>query len=167
MPGGPTIPSTGRPVDDVAFEYRLRPGWGGAGWADARLEVGGNAVEMGPSYVTDALGDLLRAVLALTQGAADVSVSWDEEGTWVVWRFALDAGNVRLHVDVRGQDGPAAERQLSGVVRRDALVRVVAREARAVLDEHGEEGYLRRWSDEYPFPTAELRALDAWRAQDP
>jgi len=31
--------------------------------------------------------------------------------------------------------------------------------ARALLDEHGEEGYLKQW-DQHPFPTALLKRLE-------
>ncbi|MBJ7454505.1 MAG: hypothetical protein JHC74_00450 [Thermoleophilia bacterium] len=153
-------------AQEVTFQFRLRGGSWGVGWADARLEVGGNVVEMGPSYVTDALGDLLRAGVALTQGAPDVSLSWNEEGLWVHWWFALQAERVRLRVEFQREDGSAPQEQLSGIVRLDALVRVVVCEARAVFDEHGEEGYLDRWGL-HPFPVAELRALEDWPTSNP
>ncbi|MGE0026055.1 MAG: hypothetical protein AB7O78_04310 [Thermoleophilia bacterium] len=150
------------PTDDITFEFCLRS----VGWADARLEIGANATEMTPSYLTDALGDLLRAVLTLTEGGSPASLTWDEEGWWDYWSLVLDGDRVDLVLEFEREGANDFHPPLSGTVQLTALVRVVVDAARGILDHHGEAGYLAQWA-EHPFPVAELRALEKWRALHP
>ena len=61
-----------QPVD---FTYRLT----GTGWSEASLRVGEQVVHLTASYLGDALGDFLTAIVLLTEGAGDVRASWQEE----------------------------------------------------------------------------------------
>ncbi len=144
------------PHEDIAFEYRLR----GAGWADARLAIGGTEMEMRASYLTDALGDLVRAVLALTRGEPRAFVTWDEEGCLDVWSFARTDDRVDVIVQVDKDGRRDLYPPVAGTVLLSALVDAVVAAARGVLAHWGEARYVEDW--EHEFPADVLRALEDW-----
>ena len=148
---------------DVRFRYRLT----GTGWSEGRLVVGEQFADATASYLSDALGDLLRAVLELARGAGSVRASWDEEPGEYRWIFDRTDENTRVRVLEFPEwraivDAPDHE----GKVLIDArcsiaeLSRAVANGARAILDQWGEQGYLEKWRD-HAFPTAELLELES------
>jgi hypothetical protein len=147
---------------DLQLSYRLV----GVGSAEARLTIGDSTTgSLRPTYLTDALGDLLRAVEALSHGQARATVRWALEPGECRWLFESEAGFVNLCVLVFDDDyfdNPAedAGREiLSEQVRLDALVAALAAGARVVLEEHGAGGYRELWA-EHPFPVSTLRALE-------
>lgn len=147
--------------DYVDFTYTLT----GAGWARARLRIGGDSVRLRVSYLDDALGDLVRGVRALKRGASPVRVNWsDEPGTY---RWILDRAGDDVRVTLLAfHDLWFQEPDEDGTVLLDrtcavaALSDAVAAGARAVLEEWGEDGYRRRWC-EHDFPTGALLQLEA------
>jgi hypothetical protein len=143
---------------EVEFSYEL----GGTGWSHARLAFGDRSTEMIASYMTDALRDLLEAVLSLRTGATSAQVSWEEEPGEFRWLFVRDGADVEVRVLWFLRD-PGGEEQIAGRVALDALVSAVTSAARHVLEKHGEEGYLGQWV-RHPFPTATLHALEAGSA---
>ena len=50
-------------MQTVTFVYKLDE----AGWASATLVTPTNGMAFGPSYLSDALGDLVRAVLGIAK----------------------------------------------------------------------------------------------------
>jgi hypothetical protein len=117
------------------------------------------------SYLSDALGDLVRAVRALCAGAEATRAAWEEEPgefRWVLQRNDTEA-RVQLlaFADVYG-DAPDE----SGQVVFDATCTVrdlglaVASGAQRVLDELGADAYADKWL-EHPFPADDLDALRA------
>jgi hypothetical protein len=149
---------------EVEFAYRLL----GSGWSEARLAFGERWTELSASYLTDALGDLLRAVLTLKDGARSARVSWEEEPGEFRWLFtrAHEAVDVRvLWFNDQLPQFPDADGQerIAGRVAVDVLAAAVAAGAREVLERYGAKGYHERWV-EHPFPTAELDALECGAA---
>src|SRR5690606_17118422 len=72
------------------------------GRATAGIALRGLRVELAASYLTDALGDLLRAVVRIADGALEADCSWDEEPGVYRWllRRAGPAALVRIvHYD--------------------------------------------------------------------
>jgi hypothetical protein len=159
----------------MEFIYRLT----GAGWAEARIADASSTATVTASYLSDALRDLLRAVLLLLEGAAEARCSWEEEPgefRWVLTRAGN--GQVDLKIlafddlwaapDRKAEDGaqarfanePDDQGELLFLTSQPlgVLARAIADGAAAVLAEHGEEGYLAEWGLA-AFPTADLVAI--------
>jgi hypothetical protein len=145
----------------VEFDYTLT----GTGWAEARIKSGAAFAHLAPSYLSDALGDLLGALLELRRGQSNARCSWeDEPGEWR-WLFAMSGDQLRVRIlefnDQYDQEPDSAGRQVFAAHESlDAVVTAVAQAARRLLEESGEDEYLRRWV-EHPFPTESLLALEA------
>lgn len=119
---------------------------------------------MSASYLSDALGDLLDALHDLCGAATSARVSWEEEPGEFRWLFTRDGEEVAVRVlwfrDQFDQaPDVAGDERLAGSVNIKALVAAVVAGTRAVLQEHGEQGYRALW-DRHPFPTAKLTALE-------
>src|SRR6266571_1195228 len=80
--------------DDVSFNYRLT----GTGWSEGRLVIGEEFADATASYLSDALGDLLRAVLALAEDSETARASWDEEPGEYRWIFERSGDRVRVRL---------------------------------------------------------------------
>jgi hypothetical protein len=120
---------------------------------------------MSASYLGDALGDALRAVTAVAEGTPSARASWDEERGKFRWLLERHGDEVRVQI-LWFDDLWTGARDAAGDVRFDAtcslrgLADAVMSAARRVLERHGEDGAPAKWV-ERPFPTEELRALEA------
>jgi hypothetical protein len=155
---------------EVDFEFRLT----GTGWAWGRISIGGESAEVTASCLGDALGDLLHALCALTQGASEARVSWWEEPGEYRWVFTVAPLDVRLGMQdtrfrvLEFQHMPSVRRrddEGSLVLEADCplveLVGAVAAGARRTLEEHGAAGYEAKWNM-HPFPGEDLTLLEQW-----
>ena len=147
----------------LTIRYRLT----GTGWSECDLASEEMSVTISASYMSDALGDLSRAVLELVQGEGESRCSFEEEPgeyRWIFTRTDGEAG-VDLHIlwfndafekqpDERGKEVFAAATTMPELVR--ALVAALDE----VRDSHGVEGYRERWV-EHDFPEDEHAALAA------
>ena len=144
----------------VSVQYELT----GSGDSACTVEIDGRKVQTTASYLGDALGDLLRTVSDLLQGAGEASFSFDEEPGEYRWRFFNDgSGGIRIRIrwfdKLWGQ-----EPDEDGKVVFDARCRLrtfagaVASAAQAVLDKHGMEGYEKEWI-EHCFPIGLLQEI--------
>lgn len=150
-------------VGNVYFDYRLT----GTGWSEALLQVGASQTKLTASYLDDALGDLVRATLALTRGAYQVHVSWAEEPGEFRWVLTTRGRSVTVRVlwfdDLWGSAEDDRGRELLNETCDMAQFCVaIAKGAQAVLEEHGLDGYKTRWV-EHEFPAEPLRELLALR----
>jgi hypothetical protein len=147
---------------NVEFEFRLV----GTGWAEGRIAIGHEFATPTASYLSDALGDLIRAVRALCAGAHEERASWDEEPGEYRWIFERGGSTVRLRLLALPEwraivDAPDAD----GEVLLDAECQVsdlgsaIASGARRLLNEVGADGYREKWVED-PFPLDELTALE-------
>lgn len=149
-------------MEEVAFNYRLIPGT--VGWSEAQLQVGQASASLTASDIGDALGDLVRAALALARGAEDARVSWAEEPgefRWILTRTGQDLMVRVLWFD----DGPWSDKPdehgrevLTATCHLQPFCAALAQGAERVRDEHGETGYREMW-DFADFPSQELDAL--------
>lgn len=117
----------------MRIDYRLS----GTGWADATVSDGEASAELSASYLADALGDLLRAVVALTEGAAEARCSWAEEPGEYRWIFARRGDDVSLRIlgFLRGQRSDAeGEEQFATTRPLRTFVTAAVAAASAVLD---------------------------------
>jgi hypothetical protein len=145
---------------DVRIDYRLE----GDGWAKAVVVAGNLKVEMRVSYVTDALGDLMRAVTSVSEGQPEARLTWAREPDWYRWRLDRRGENVEFSIwryddepdPLDAQDGVL---MLSAETTVEGISSAVSAAAHAVLDQHGVAGYKELWSTT-PFPLDELVRLD-------
>src|SRR3954452_592733 len=137
----------------------------GAGGSEARFAVGAQSVELSASYITDALGDLLRATGVILEGSDSAQVSWEEEPGRYDWLLDRVGTAVRVRVVEWYWGGRWIHRVRSAVILDatcpvQSFAAAVANGARPVLDRHGEKGYLEAWI-RHPFPTEELAEIEA------
>jgi len=144
----------------VEFQYSLT----GSGWAEARVKSGSASAHLRVSYLSDALGDLLLALLDLRWGAPAARCSWEEEpGEWR-WLFATYGDRLEVRIlgfkDMYDHEPDSAGREVFAAHEpADDVIKAVAGAARQLLDEMGADEYHRRWV-EHPFPTETLVALE-------
>ncbi len=161
---------TGRPRCHhvgVEFVYRLT----GTGWATAQLADGHGSADITASYLSDALGNLLAAVIALLDGAAEARCSWDLEPGENRWVFERVGSDVHLRIlGFRGRRKPGPDQGGTVLFETDERLTVMAAAiadgAEAVVAEYGEQGYLDHWLL-HPFPTAPLAMIRTRLAPQP
>ena len=143
----------------VEFSYRLT----GRGWSLAEIADGQASATLGASYLTDALGDLLEAVLRLFADYDSARCSWQQEPGEFRWIFDRDGQEVRVRI-LKFPDAMATAPDGEGSLVFEtaqplaALGRAIADGARRTLSEYGEDGYLASWV-QHPFPTRYLDLL--------
>jgi hypothetical protein len=138
------------------FEYKLNR----AGWATATLECSGRTAEMTVSYLHDSLKDLLSALIALRDGAREVSVIFmDEPGEHRLTLTRIGDSEIQIVIDwfsdwqSWGLPSRAPERVLECKTRfADARGQVLST-VQALLEEVGEAAYKENWI-EHEFPRA-------------
>lgn len=150
----------------VEFGYRLT----GTGWSEARLTDGPSSVTITASYLGDAIGELLEAVGVLLDGAEQARCSWAEEPGEYRWIFDRAGSDVRLRVLAFPDDDPLEPDDRGQVVFESTaplreIADAIARGAQNVLDEYGEDEYLRRWV-QHPFPVGHLELIQAHLAAE-
>jgi hypothetical protein len=150
-------------ASEVTFTYRLT----GTGWADADIRIGDALAHASASYLGDALGELLDAVVAVVEGEVAARASWEEEPGEYRWALDRDDADVRVRVlDFRESRGIVESPDEDGDVLLDQrcdlndFATAVAGAARSVLDEYGAEGYREKWV-EHDFPLESLTRLEA------
>ncbi|MDX6481436.1 MAG: hypothetical protein QOG85_1946 [Gaiellaceae bacterium] len=146
-------------ADRVEFEFRLT----GTGWAEGRLAIGASFATPTASYLSDALGGLIRAVRALLEGAVGARTWWEEEPGEYRWVFQRVGSEVRVRLLAfpdQMDEAPDADGEtlLDATCELKDLGLAVVSGAQRVLDDLGPDEYLRRWV-EHPFPTDDLAAV--------
>ena len=148
-------------VENTSFDLRweLR----GSGWATLTVRAGAEELRVITSYVGHGLQSFLRAAADLRIGSHGSWAWLPDEPQAHILLFAVVGADVAVRVlwvpDETAEDPWAGARtEWFGRVRLDAFLDAADRMGRAVLDEHGADGYRRRWRD-MPFPHAELDLL--------
>jgi hypothetical protein len=144
----------------VRLQYDLT----GTGWAKCEVEIDGHHAVATASYLSDALDELCRAVVAVLRGEPSASASFEEEPGEYRWHLARTAPG-RLRVQLRWFDDQYPPRpDVEGSVVFDAECRLRTF-AGALLSElqrlhrtYGEAGYHDRWV-EHEFPTKRVTQL--------
>ncbi|MBF8191700.1 hypothetical protein ITP53_39620 [Nonomuraea sp. K274] len=117
------------------------------------------------SDLTDALGDLLRSLVQVSQGY-DSRFSWDGEPTEYRWIFIHQDDTLQVRIlsfDDRRRPEPdeAGWERFTLWSEPRPIVDAVVQSARRVLSATGEEEYARQWDGE-AFPLHELNILEFW-----
>lgn len=128
--------------------------------------MGFSAASLSASYLGDALGDLVRAAVALPGARSTLRVTWQEEPG--EFRWILEPRGSQVLVRVVWFDDWGARDESAGAVRLEAscevseFQRAVAMAARSLLAEWGADGYREQWV-EHDFPLEHLTRLEATR----
>jgi hypothetical protein len=145
----------------LSITYRLT----GTGWATCTLSDGNSSCELTASYLSDALRSLVLSATAVLSGFMRVSFRFDEEPgeyRWVISSPRLNEIELEiLAFEELWGDRPDSEGKSLFKTRclPETFAKAVARAAQSILEEHGEAGYLERWSD-HPFPIAQFEELN-------
>jgi len=144
-----------------SFSYQLET----VGWSMAVVSDGKRTVALTASYLSDALGDLTRAVIALLQGAEQATLTWHEEPGVAEWRFERQGDDVDVRITLFDiwSSSPVVRARL--VEPAFQMRYPLGRLAGEVLDELwqvqetvGVDGYQERWKM-HAFPLREYTQL--------
>src|SRR5215210_7268150 len=137
------------PEKNITSTYDLT----GTGWAEATVSDGNQSRTMIISYLSDALGDMTRAVVRLLRGSQDEEVSFLGEPGEHLWTLRSENGNTpRVEVawfeDWVEVDKSQERRE---VFSTECRLLYFAVKFQAVLDrlmeKYGLEGYEQRWAE--------------------
>ena len=149
------------PLDpvNVVFSFELT----GMGWAECTLDIGTGPVTAMASYLSDALGDLSRAILTLLQGASSARTFFEEEPGEYRWLLERIGPDVRIQLlwfdDLNEAPDSEGEVLVDGRCSLYEFATAVALELRRLYRRYGEQGYLEEWAA-HPFPTSEMRQIE-------
>ena len=121
---------------DIAFDLT------GIGWLECRIRVGGSRTNVTASYISDAPGDFLGAVIAIVRGDPSATVTfWNEPGRY---RWTLERISSKwVRIEILGLPDKHV------VYHADCLLRDFAVEVVSAFDrlrqKYGEAGYLAKW----------------------
>jgi hypothetical protein len=146
-------------MSELTFRYRLV----GIGWSVAEISDGVNQASLTASYLSDALGDLVRVVLSLLHGAGEGVCSWLEEPGEYRWRFRRVGDELEIQIfwyEDWYELVPDKTGRLHFSTRRSLCQFASRLEAalKRLLEEYGLEGYRQKWV-EHDFPNRELSQL--------
>jgi hypothetical protein len=141
----------------VTFTYRLT----GFGWSESTLVIGEHRAMLTASYLSDALGELLGAVVRIVEGEPEATASFTEEPgefRWRMFRVGSDRLLVRI-LDFAGIWGNRLDEEgkpiLEGECRLRTFAGAVLSASQRLLEEHGCEGYREKWRHEFPLSRQE------------
>jgi hypothetical protein len=148
----------------VRFNYRLE----GSGSAACNLSIDDQSALLTLSYVSDGLGDLVRAVVDVLDSASESEAWLAEKPGEHRWLFSKPRPR-RLRVRIfwyhdyqKQPDHPPPDRiELDAECRLRSFAGAILAGALQIHRQHGERDYLELWRD-YPFPTelvARLKSL--------
>src|SRR5215470_15910477 len=79
----------------ITFAYHLA----GSGWAECTIAIDEQRASVTASYLSDAFGDLLSAVIRMVEGQPEATASFAEEPGEYRWRFFRKEPD-RLHIRI-------------------------------------------------------------------
>jgi len=136
----------------------------GAGWATCIVSSGDAHCEITASYLSDALGDLVRAALATLSDGNPVSLSFDEEPGEFRWLLEQLPSNL-LVVRILGFPelwGDRPDSEGKSLFRAEVTTidfgKAVQAAAATVLEKHGVKGYAKSWI-QHSFPLEQFQLL--------
>jgi hypothetical protein len=137
----------------VSFAYYLV----GSGWAECTIALDEQHTTMTASYLSDAFGDLIGAVVRMVEGQPEATASFAEEPGEYRWRF-FRKGPDRLLIRILDfpqlwGDRPDEEGKVlfEAECRLRTFAGAVLSESQRLLEKHGREGYLGMWH-QHEFP---------------
>ena len=138
------------------------------GWAVAEISNGEAAFSISASYMGDPLGDLARATRGLICGLPQVTFDFIQEPGFHCFEVTRQGDDVFVEAfrltGLFPSGAEAGESVFLATCSLISFVDAVITCLSSVLEEVGEEEYLRRWKRQ-PFPSLELEELVTLRRQ--
>lgn len=157
----------GRGRNPMRFQYILS----GSGWAEGFIEVNSQRCDFNPSYLTDALGDLLDSFLQILLYEPNpkknhfnkVSFCWDEEpnGTeWILTRLENEKVSlvIKSFNDIYSKSTEQGSVVINTICNFTDLLSEIIREVDGLLTKHGIAGYKESWLN-HEFPLSSFLRL--------
>lgn len=152
----------GREGRRMKFKYELS----GAGWADGFIEVNTNIEYFSASYISDALHDMLKAIISILPGLVPFPIQstqfeMHEEPGGTVWTLnKMDTNHLNIKID--SYENLLQRKKLDGSYEESCTISVFVRAVVTSLDlllqQHGLDGYKEKWIN-YDFPLKEYLML--------
>lgn len=146
----------------VTISYRLT----GSGWAECAIQGGDHHANVIASYLSDALGGLLEAVVRLLEGQPEATASFADEPGEYRWRMVrVSSDRVALRIlEFPQLWGNRPDQEGKPLLETECRLRTFAgavlSASQRVLEEHGADGYRERWV-KHEFPLENLQRLKA------
>jgi hypothetical protein len=143
----------------VTLTYKLT----GSGWSECQIEIGKENALITASYLSDALGSLVRAAVDLLTGSTEAIAQFDEEPGEYRWLFSQRNNELQLRIlwfnELWGnRPNEEGEPILVAQCSLMAFARALHAALEHILEEHGIEGYKDMWV-EHDFPLQSYEAL--------
>src|SRR5262245_13892719 len=137
---------------NVSVSYTLI----GTGWAECTVIIGKLQATITASYLSDALADLLGAVIRVVEGEAEATASFAEEPgeyRWRLIRIEPDRLLVRILEFPRlwgNRPDEEGKLVLHAECRLRTFARAILSTSQRVLEEYGIAGYREKWGLAFP-----------------
>ncbi|MBA9029458.1 hypothetical protein [Peribacillus huizhouensis] len=151
----------------MKFQYNLN----GSGWAEGFIEVNSQRCEFNPSYLTNALGDLLDSLVELLTYEPNpkkkifntVFFDWNEEPTGLEWVLTrLEDEKVSLFIksfdDIDLKKDEQGTVVINTICTLSELITEITKEVDNLLTKHGIVGYRETW-EMHDFPLSSYLKL--------
>jgi len=142
----------------MKFSYELN----GIGWAEVYFEINNKQYYFMPSYLTEALTDLIRAVEVLMpecveedEVRSESTFRWNSEpceNVWLLTRISEETLNIQIKEYVDGVEVGNPQTLLNEKCSFDIFIGELVHSLDNILSKHGLVGYRRQWySGEFPL----------------
>ncbi len=148
-----------RSAEAIRFGYRLI----GRGWSEATIAKGDQTVTLYASYLSDAIGDLTEALVAILRSADRMTVAWADEPGEYRWILEKEASRLQIKI-LRFEETFSRRRDEAGELVFESeceLSRFAAQlrgQLRQILNELGADGYKAQWVN-HDFPMSAYQQL--------
>ncbi len=146
----------------LSIDYKLT----GSGWAECTIVDGDQTCTITASYLSDAFGNLVLSAVAMLQWFEAVSFRFEEEPGAYKWDLESRPNNtldLRISEAFLNFSADPSNWEYKQIFQTTSTQmrfgRAVDAAANALIEEHGEAGYLEKWKSN-PFPMEHLRQLN-------
>ena len=151
----------------MKFQYNLK----GIGWAEGFIEINSQRCEFNPSYLTNALGDLLDSLVELLTHKPNpnkkkfntVFFDWNEEPNgleWVLTRLEDEKVSllIKSYDDIDSKEDEQGAIAVDTICTLSDLLTEIIKEMDSLLTKHGIVGYRETWTA-HDFPLSSYLKL--------
>jgi hypothetical protein len=151
----------------MKFQYNLK----GIGWAEGFIEINSQRCEFNPSYLTNALGDLLDSLVKLLTYEPNpnkkkfntVFFDWNEEPNgleWVLTRLEDEKVSllIKSYDDIDSKEDEQGAVAVDTICTLSDLLTEIIKEMDSLLTNHGIVGYHETWAA-HDFPLSSYLKL--------
>lgn len=139
------------------FSYELSS----IGWANVFLEINGLETYITPSYLTNSLGDLVKAIEILKSDFVDSDevrstsfFEWNSEPAiykWFISKVNEEVIRIQIHM-YEDETQETAEEIIEGLCQLDDFIFLLLESLEKLIKKHGIVGYRKQWNaHEFPI----------------